>query len=284
MVVRKVDGVGLRRAIQRFGSLNQAIVELQCTKAILEEQVSQLNEEVGKQKSAREYLSSEIKDMNVILSEQKEQQRLLSEKIGNHSRQYELFQGFMAMLASSPSVNSSIEALIVSLKRLLEPGWQLSRSIEEMRILFIRTVLGDYLKCFYCNRCGSRFIVNKCQNRQYLLSSYQCPVCHYSSEVKADEFFIKALVSQEQLENTHLVEQLLAENAILKPLRAFLNVPCEMCGKPITDWAEENVKVANMGLGWGHRKCWNTTVGKAKLITKAFKSWQEMQTQNSSTL
>jgi hypothetical protein len=59
---------------------------------------------------------------------------------------------------------------------------------------------------------------------------------------------LKALVSQEQLENTHLVEQLLEENTTLKPLRAFLNVPCEICKKPITDWTEDNVKAAIMGF------------------------------------
>ncbi len=88
---------------------------------------------------------------------------------------------------------------------------------------------------------------------------------------------MKALVSQEQLENTHLVEQLLEENTTLKPLRAFLNVPCEICKKPITDWTEDNVKATIMGFGWAHVQCWNTALGKARLLLKALKQPQETQ-------
>jgi len=280
MAVRKVDGVGLRKAIQNFGSLDQAIVVLQCTKAELEEQVSQLNEEAAKQKSARENLSSEIKDMNVILAEKKEQQRVFSEQIRDHRHQYELFQGFMTMLVTSPSVDSPIKALISSLEKLAGPGWQLSGSREQMRSLFIRAVFGDYLKCFHCTRCSSRFIVNKCQNRQYLLSSYQCPVCHYSSGVKADESFIKALVSQEQLENTYLVEQLLEENTTLRSLQVFLNFPCDICGSPVNEWSEDSVARGVMGLGWGHARCWDSTAGKLIQFSRIAKTFQEIQKQN----
>ena len=249
MAARKINGTRLRTAIQSFGSLEKAIISLRRTKAVLEKQNEQLRQQISLDEAVRNSLSNEIKSMSATMDEQKEQYRILSEATGNHRQQYELFQGFMTMLVSSPSVNDSIESLIDSLKRLLSPGWQLTRSNEAMRTLFIRTVLGDYLKCFQCTRCGSRFILNQTLDKQYRLYPYHCPVCHYSDAVKTDESFLKALVSQEQLDNIHLVEQLLEENTNLKPLRVFLDVPCEICGKPITNWSEGSVKAAVMGFG-----------------------------------
>ncbi|MFC1982347.1 hypothetical protein ACFLV5_00930 [Chloroflexota bacterium] len=283
MAKQKADVLGFRKAIEQFGSLGKAIEGLQRNKAVLEKQLNQLKQEVAAYKSARDSISSEIEGMKVILSAQKEQRLEFSEQISNHMRQYKLFQGFMAMLTESSFVDSSIGALIASLQKLIEPGWQLSHSRDEMRSLFIRTVFGDYLKCFYCENCGSRFIVNKCQKNQYRLSSYQCPVCHYTYKVKADESFIKALVSEEQLENTYIVEQLIEENAILRPLTVFFTIPCDICSKPITDWNEYNIKAAIAGFGWGHSQCWNTAVGKFKIITKAandFQATQEEKPQN----
>jgi hypothetical protein len=36
----------------------------------------------------------------------------------------------------------------------------LPKNADEMRSLFVRMVMGDYLKCFYCDVCSAKFITN----------------------------------------------------------------------------------------------------------------------------
>lgn len=284
MTEKKVNTTGLPQAIQEFGSLRNVIDALRKEEKSLEAKIPVLRKDVltlqiniDKKESTKAGQSKALDGLHKAIRKQFDELDMVEDRTTRQKEQYQLFEGFLVMLASSPSVNDSIEALIASLKRLLSPGWQLTRSREEMRSLFIRTILGDYLQCFSCSHCGSRFIINRSRDRRYLLNSYCCPLCNYSSSVKADESFLKALVSQDQLENTYLVEQLLEENATLKPLEAFFSIPCEMCKKPITDWTKDNVNAAIMGFGWGHVQCWNTGFEKIKILLKALKQLQETQ-------
>jgi hypothetical protein len=57
-------------------------------------------------------------------------------------------------------VTDPIDILIALLQKLKEPGWFLPSSADEMKSLFIRTVMGDYVKCFRCHSCGAKFITN----------------------------------------------------------------------------------------------------------------------------
>jgi hypothetical protein len=131
----------------------------------------------------------------------------------------------------------------------------LPKNADEMRSLFVRTVTGEYLKCFRCKVCGAKFMVNKEPHYKSISDYYQCPSCHTSYGVEPDDSLLKAMVSEEQLENIVLVEKTVKENPTLEPLKAFLDVACEIRGKPITEWTEDSVKAAVEGRGWGHSKC-----------------------------
>ena len=98
--------------------------------------------------------------------------------------------------------------------------------------------MGDYLKCYRCDKCGAKFIVNKEPCRKYYITLYECPACHFSHQVTEDDSFLKAMVSEEQMENVYQLQQVLKENEALRPLKVFLNLPCEVCRQPITEWTE----------------------------------------------
>jgi len=102
-----------------------------------------------------------VKELGGKVKSYHDQLKSLCNQLQIHSRQYELFCGFIAMMAESPSVTDSITILIEIFQKLIESGWYLSKSADDMRSLFVRTVMGDYLKCFRCKVCGTKFIVNK---------------------------------------------------------------------------------------------------------------------------
>jgi hypothetical protein len=175
----------------------------------------------------------------------------------------------MAMLAESPSVTDSLETLVASLQKLIDSGWYISKNADEMRSLFVRTVMGDYLKCYRCDSCGARFIVNKEPHYKFYGNQYYCPSCHYSLGVKEDDSFLKALVSEKQIENTRHLEKVLAEYGVLEPFKAFLNAPCEICHELVKEWDDYNVKLAIEGIGCGHTPCWRSDLGKMKELARA---------------
>ena len=136
--------------------------------------------------------------------------------------------------------------------------------------------MGDYLKCYRCDSCGAQFIVNRDPHYKFYSNEHYCPACHFSLGVKGDDSLLKAMVSEEQLQNTKRIQEVLKENEALEPLKAFINVPCEICGKPITEWTEGNVKIAVDGSGWGHTNCWNSDIGKLRLMLRLAK-WVQSQ-------
>ena len=131
-----------------------------------------------------------------------------------------------------------------------------------MRSLFICTVIGDYLKCFRCDSCGAKFITNKKPKYKYFGNGYQCPACHNWYAIKDDDSFLEALVSEKQLEDTQHLDKVLEEYGVLEPFKAFLNVPCEICHEPITEWGDYSVKLVIQGIGCGHTQCWNSELGR----------------------
>ena len=82
------------------------------------------------------------------------------------------------------------------------------------------------------------------------------------------------MVSEDQIANIVLVENTLKENEALGALKAFLNVTCEICGKPITVWTKDNVWAAIDGCGWAHDECWNSDMGQLRLTLKLIKDAQ----------
>ena len=124
------------------------------------------------------------------------------------------------------------------------------------------------MKCFRCDACGAKFITNKKPKDKFFGNGYQCPVCHNWYAVKEDDSFLKALVSEKQLEDTLHLEEVLKEIEVLEPFKAFFNVPCEICHEPVKEWDDYNVKLAIEGIGCGHTHCWNSQTGQFKQIGK----------------
>ena len=148
-----------------------------------------------------------------------------------------------------------------------------------MRSLFVHSIMGDYLKCFRCDNCGGKFIVNKDPHYKFFNNDYYCPTCHYSFGVRQDDSFLQVMVSEEQLEDTRKIGEVLKENEALKPLRVFLGMPCEICGKPVNEWDEQNIKLVISGMGCGHTQCWNSQLGQLRQIGKVIKKVKQCSNQ-----
>jgi predicted RNA-binding Zn-ribbon protein involved in translation (DUF1610 family) len=193
----------------------------------------------------------------------------IEDKINEFGHQFELFCGFLAMVNGSPTVTESIDKLIVLFQTLKEPDWYSLKTPEGLRSLFVNQVLGDYLKCFHCKNCGAKVIVNKPPYKKGFGYGYKCPSCHLGSYIVADDSFLKAMASKQQLEDTESLIKVKKEYDTLLPFKAFLNAPCEVCHKPVGEWDAFNVKLAIQGAGCGHTSCWNSELGKMRqtLIT-----------------
>jgi hypothetical protein len=269
MATKEIDFTKLNEAVEEFGSLQKANSQLEKDKLALEKGNAQLKQENKNLAVTRDKLVGQVEDINTKKEDYQSQLQSLADQIEVHSYQYELLCGFMAMVAGSPSVTDSLKNLVASLQKLIDSGWRISKNADEMRSLFVHTVMGDYLKCHRCDNCGARFIVNKEPHYQFYGNEYYCPACHYSLGVKEDDSFLKALVSEKQIENTRHLEKVLEEYGVLEPFKAFLNVRCEICHEPITEWGDYSVKLAIQGIGCGHTSCWNSEVGRLRELRKA---------------
>jgi len=278
MATIRINGIKLKRAIGEFGSIQKAVEALQTEKLELDKYNSELKRENAQLKLDRDKLTAEVKTIQDQLAIKVKQLELLTERAKEYGHQYELFEDFVVMLATSPSVTGSVTALVALFQNLLDKGWCTSKTPEDLRSAFIRHVMGDYLKCFRCDNCKARFIVNTDPHYKYSSNYYECPACHSSYGIKGDDAFLRAMVSEQQMENICRVETLQQENKVLQPLKVFLNLPCEVCGQPITEWAEEDPRRGVSGLGWGHTQCWDTTEGRARQFAKLVREELERRT------
>ena len=269
MAAKEIDFTKLNEAVEEFGSLQKANSQLEKDKLALEKGNARLKQENNKLTATRDKLAGQIEDINTKKEDYQSQLQSLSNQIKIHRYQYELFCGFMAMVVESPSVTDSLKRLVMIFQNLIDDGWYVSKSAEDMRSLFVRTVMGDYLKCYCCDNCGARFIVNKEPHYKFYGNEYYCPACHYSIGVKEDDSFLKALVSENQIENTQYLERVLEEYGVLEPFKAFLKEPCEICHEPVSEWDQYSVKLVIQGIGCGHTSCWNSEVGRLRELRKA---------------
>jgi hypothetical protein len=271
-------GMKLKEAIDHYGSLQEAIEYLEVKKESLEEDVKNIEAKIQQRKQKKFNLNKQI---NIVkkkyLLETKKLESIMA-TVGKVERQYNLFQGFLAMLVGSPSVSSSLKNLIELYQELMNPGWALTKTCEEMRDLFVNKVMGDYLKCFRCKACGTKFITNMELLGGIYSGFYFCPCCHSSYQVEPDDSFLKAMVSEKQLGDIITAGELKKENDILKPLKPFLYVNCDVCGKPITEWDKHNVKIAKERALWGHTDCWNSGPGQMLLLMELHKRFESDRT------
>jgi len=275
MKTKKTDYSKLNEAVEKFGSLQKANAQLEIENLVLEKKNTQLKQENENPAATRDKLAGQVEDINTKMADYQSQLQSLSNQINVHSYQYELFCGFMAMVAESPSVTDSLKNLVATFQNLLDAGWYVSKSVEDMKSLFIRTVMGDYLKCYRCDSCGAKFITNKKVANKYLGNGYYCPACHYPYAVKEDNSFLEALVSEQQLENTKNLENVMQEYEVLEPFKAFLNVPCEICHEPVKEWDDYSVKLAIEGTGCGHTSCWKSESGQIKELLKVIRKYKK---------
>jgi len=270
----QIQGMLIRRDIEKHYSLRKTL-------EFLTNAVAVQNQENARLKSK----NLELNQFNdKVIAETKENERKRQDasfevdrlliKINRYSRQYELFQGFLAVLSNSPSTNGPIESLMATLQQIARVWWYSSASTEEQMGHFMKYVFGDYLQSYKCDHCGgSRFMVSLGANKAYKYYRPHCPVCHTPFWVKPDDSFIKAMVSEKQLENTYKAEQLMEQTGlllkaitVLKPFHVLIDTPCEVCHQKITDWTEDKVKEFAIGLGWAHEECRKTFSGRMKQL------------------
>ncbi len=271
---QQVQGILIRRDFEKHHSFRKSLEAI-------------INEVAGKkQESARltnkNLELNQLNDRVITETAQNEKKSVdasfeLSQlliRINRLRRQYELFQGFLAVLLNSPSANGPIESLIATLHQIVRVWWYSSASIEERIGHFMKYVFGDYLQSYKCDHCGgSRFMVSRGADKAYTYYRPYCPICHASNWVKPDDSFLRAMVSEEQLENTYKAEQLMEQNGtllkiitVLKPFHVLIGMPCEVCHQKINDWTEDKVIRFATGLTWAHEECRKTLTGRMKQL------------------
>jgi len=202
-----VNMVELQRAIRQFGSLKAAIEALEGKKQTLEAVISGLTKNIELIKKKETQVIHNIKHTERIY-EQREQElhelqdafekykKDVDEFITNNRQfllQYQLVESFVAMLHTSPLGKESIKDLASTLLLLGDRPWNFQDRPDVLRWLFVDTVLGESLHCYYCDRCGLKFIAN--QKVQSQILGYHCPNCGLISSMKADDSFLKAMLS-----------------------------------------------------------------------------------------
>lgn len=110
--------------------------------------------------------------------------------------QYYMIESLVAMLNTSPSTRENIKDLAVNMQIIGEAVWKYSQPPAKLRQIFVKTVLGDYLHCYYCGRCGLKFIANQ-EVKSHILG-YHCPNCGYTSSMIADDTFLDAIFSSSE--------------------------------------------------------------------------------------
>ena len=271
MAAKKVNGTNLKQALDKFGSLHKANERLKDENEALEKQNAQLKQANAHLQQTRDNMLREGRAMDDKLTSQRKLLQVQSSRIEQNARQYHLFEGFIAMVVDSSPLPKPIEAIKALFETLEDPGWQPSKNIADLRSLFVSTIMGDYLKCFHCDRCGASFIVNKEPYYKFIYNYYQCPACHSSGTVKPNGSFLKVMVSEKQLENIHRCVEVQKENDSLRPFKVFFDIRCEVCGKPVKEWNDGNIKKGISGRGWGHTQCWTSQLGQLHQMIKLLK-------------
>ena len=272
---KNIDVKKLNEALEEFGSLQEANAKLKQANADLKKENAYLQQENGTLSAVHINLSAQKKEMDVKIKSYQDQYQSLAKQIKELQHQYDLVCGLMAMITGSPSVNDSTNTIINIFQKLKDLGWYLPKNADEMRSLFVHFVIGDYLKSFRCDHCGAKFILNKTPKKTLFGIDNYCPACHEWYAVKPDDSFLKAMVSQQQLENTYHLDKVLDAYETLLPFEAFLNTPCEICHEPVGEWDDYNVKLAILGIGCGHTSCWKSDLGKVIELKKALEKMNQ---------
>lgn len=267
---QKVDSTRLGEALEKFGTLRDALDHMLIEKQNAEATISRLKKQNRELMVTRDKLRRSIEVLDERLRKGRFEFRDLTAEIVQHRRQYGLFAGFMAMVAGSPSIAESLDMLITSLQRLKTPGWTFTETPEELRSEFIRIVMGDYLRSYRCEACGAQFITNKNKETRYGFNRYCCPVCYCQYKLIEDDTFLRLMASdKKQLADIRHTQEMIEENRRLNAFKVFLEVPCEICHEPIGCWDDYNTRLVLRGIGFGHTSCWKSEIGQLRQLEKA---------------
>jgi hypothetical protein len=210
MTTQEVNGSRLRQAVSEFGSLQKAIDSLQTQKMKLEADISSLAKDIEAKERARSRYQADLKNLEEAIEEQKRNFADLEEAfrkyrkdadefIANNKQfllQYQMVESFVSMLQTSPSNKQSVRELAVSILMIGEAVWRFSDAPDKLRWLFVQTVLGNYLHCYRCDRCGIKFIANK--KAESAITGYHCPECGFLSSTTPDDSFLKAVLGSSE--------------------------------------------------------------------------------------
>ncbi|MBI2853087.1 MAG: hypothetical protein HYX84_08360, partial [Chloroflexi bacterium] len=158
--IKEVDSAKLNEALKVFSSLQEANIHLKNQNKSYQQWNQRFKEDYPSQSFQWAALVKKIEGCEATEKDVERRLREKSKELEALGNEYELFCGFMAMVHGSSSVTESTGMLIDLFQHLKDHGWSLSRSPEEMRGLFIRVIMGDHLKSFRCDYCGSKFITN----------------------------------------------------------------------------------------------------------------------------
>lgn len=259
---REVDTVKLGQAIDEFGSLRKANDSLRRDNEGLTKSGVALREDTANLQARKNEL---LRSLMVTGQKAEEENRHIHELAARRIafvRQYDLVDGLIAMLTRSPLLPESAECVKKMMETLSTDGWRAISTLDDLRSLFVRTIMGDLLRCFHCDHCGASFIVNKNPHYNVAANYYRCPACRSSSDLKPSDAFLKALASDRQLDNVRLAQELERENGTLRPFKVFLEMPCVICHQPIKEWTEQWARSLMERSEQAHPQCWNTPAGQ----------------------
>ena len=272
---RQIDGAKLNEALEKHGALSRTLAAMQSQRQSLKAELADLRNQWLDAENEIRNLSAQIAALQHKLGEHAKVLHDLDRIIERDQRQYDLFEAFMVMVLTSPSSGDKpIGGLLSSFQQVVQSAWYTAKSVEDLRSVFIRVVLGDYLHCFRCDTCGAKFIVNRGPYYQHASNYYQCPTCHSSLSVKADESFLVELVSPGKPEEVSRTQKLQTGVDRLKSLEVFMDIPCAICGKPMPndEWVREDIVRIFKEPPKAHPACWRTPTGQAILFKESVKA------------
>ena len=192
MIATKVNTARLQQAIGEFGSLQKAIEVLELRKKEIEtERLTVSRDLEAKEKTKAKYLN-ELNQLDNSIKERTEKLDEILTNIARYSKQYRLFESFLIMMLTAPHTEGNLEELANTILVWSKEVWRSDWLPEKLRWLFVHTVLGKYLHCYHCDRCGLKFIAN--QEAQSHILGYYCPNCGFMSSMKADDSFLEAML------------------------------------------------------------------------------------------
>lgn len=217
---------------------------LKAKAGLASEKASLAAEVKGLQAKRAEVQGSTAKELDTLAS--------LRERRETRQKQYGLFEALPAMFSTGTPYQDATPQKLGAIVTELAKGWYSGRPPEELKGMFVTAVCGSYLHSIRCTQCQARFIVDRpCDAYNRYHDSYECPVCRSSWYTEANEDFIRAMFSQEELT---LSSRLRQEIEKLRPMEVFLDIPCCRCKKPMdNNWTREQVLSA-FG-SWGHGPC-----------------------------